>query len=71
MESWELEHHIEILKVRCKHLEKRETDILEIVKTFAGNMAMMSGQIESLEKEIKRLNERIDKLEKVIENVQT
>ena len=34
-------------------------------------MAMMSGQIESLEKEIKRLNERIDKLEKVIENVQT
>lgn len=69
MESWELEHHIEILKVRCKHLEKRENDILEIVKTFAGNMAMMSGQIESLEKEIKRLNERIDKLEKVIENV--
>ena len=68
MESWELEHHIEILKVRCKHLEKRETDILEIVKTFAGNMAMMSGQIESLENEIKRLNERI---EKVIENVQT
>ena len=71
MESWELEHHIEILKVRCKHLEKRENDILEIVKTFAGNMAMMSGQIESLEKEIKRLDERIDKLEKVIENVQT
>ncbi len=63
MESWELESQIEILKVRCKHLEKKENDILEIVKTFAGNMAMMSGQIESLEKEIKRLNERIEKVE--------
>ena len=63
MESWELEHHIEILKVRCKHLEKRENDILEIVKTFAGNMAMMSGQIETLKDEIKKLEDRIEKVE--------
>ena len=63
METWEYEHQIEILKVRCKHLEKQEQNILEIVKTFAGNMAMMSGQIETMKDEIKKLEKRIEKVE--------
>ena len=63
MESWELEPQIEILKVRCNNLEKSEQNIYEMAKKFARDMAMMSGQIESLKDEIKRLNERIEKVE--------
>ena len=70
MESWELEHHVEFLKVRCNHIEQSEKDMQELAKKFARDMAMMSGQIESLKDEISRLNERIDKHENVIENVQ-
>ena len=64
MESWELEPQIEILTVRCNHIEQGQQNMNELAKRFARDMAMMSGQIERLEDEIK-------KLEKVIEDVQT
>ena len=63
MESWEYEHQIEILKVRCNHIEQKEKDMQELAKTFARNMAMMSGQIESMKDEIKKLEKRIEKVE--------
>ena len=64
MESWELKPQIEILTVRCNHIEQGQQNMNELAKRFARDMAMMSGQIERLEDEIK-------KLEKVIEDVQT
>ena len=63
MESWELEHHVEFLKVRCNHIEQSEKDMQELAKKFARDMAMMSGQIETLKNEIKKLEDRIEKVE--------
>lgn len=63
MESWELEHQIEFLKVRCKHLEQSGKDMQELAKKFARDMAIMSGQIETLKDEIKKLEDRIEKVE--------
>ena len=63
MESWEYEHQIEILTVRCNHIEQKEKDMKELAKTFARNMAMMSGQIERMTNEIQQLEKRIEKVE--------
>ena len=63
MESWELKPQIEILTVRCNHIEQGQQNMQELAKKFARDMAMMSGQIETLKDEIKRLNERIEKVE--------
>ena len=63
MESWEYEHQIEILTVRCNHIEQKEKDMKELAKTFARNMAMMSGQIERMTNEIQQLEKRIEMVE--------
>jgi len=63
MESWEYEHNIEILKVRCNYIEKREQDMIDLAKSITNALTMMTGQIETMQKDIKNLEKKIEKVE--------
>ena len=63
MESWELEQNIEILKVRCNYIDNREQDMIDLAKSITYALTMMTGQIERMQKDIKNLEKRIEKVE--------